>query len=203
MSRAPVLRYLSHPQVIIDPEVPVPDWGLNDVGAARVAALCAAVRSGALKETMSVFSSPERKALETARPLAEALGCQCTVIENSYENDRSSTGFLPGPAFEALADAFFAQPETSVQGWERALDAQTRICACVSDITEVAPPGDMLVVGHGAIGTLLYCARAGLPINRTHDQGPGGGGNVITYDRATGAPKGAWQAMESLAGESV
>lgn len=198
MSRATVLRYLSHPQVIVDPDVPVPDWGLSPVGAARVAALCDAIAQGALAGTRSVFSSPENKALETAQPLADALGCRCHVAKDSYENDRSATGYLPGPAFEALADAFFAEPETSVQGWERAVDAQARITGAMARLSDTAPPGDILVVGHGAVGTLLYCARAGLPISRAHDQGPGGGGNVITFDRATGRPQGKWNQIESL-----
>ena len=28
--------YLTHPQVRIDPEIPVPDWSLSDVGLQRV-----------------------------------------------------------------------------------------------------------------------------------------------------------------------
>lgn len=202
MARGSVLRYLSHPQVNIDPDVPVPDWGLSDTGAARVAALCRAIKGGALAGTTSVFSSPERKALETARPLADALGCPCNVVHDSHENDRSATGYRPGPEFEALADAFFARPEKSVQGWERAVDAQTRITAVVDRIADAAPQGDVLIVGHGAVGTLLFCARAGLPISRAHDQGAGGGGNVITYNRETGAPLGGWSPVESLEGDS-
>ena len=39
------------------------------------------------------------------------------------ENDRSATGFVPAEEFEALADTFFADPHTSIRGWERAIDA--------------------------------------------------------------------------------
>ncbi|MEO0381489.1 MAG: histidine phosphatase family protein, partial [Pseudomonadota bacterium] len=141
MARAPVLRYLSHPQVVMDPDVLVPEWGLSDVGAARVSALCHAIGQGALANTTSVFTSPERKAYETARPLAKALGCTCTTLDDTYENDRSATGYLPGPAFEALANAFFADPETSTQGWERAVDAQARITAAIDRLNAAAPPG--------------------------------------------------------------
>ena len=203
MTRAPVLRYLSHPQVEIDPDVTVPDWGLSDVGAERVANLCSDIKTGPLRNTTSVFSSPERKALETARPLAKVLGCPCTIIDNSGENDRSATGYLPGPEFEMLADAFFGHPETSTRGWEKAIDAQARILGCIRHILDIAPRGDILVVGHGAVGTLLYCARAGVPISRSWDQGPGGGGNFIAYDRATGTPHSHWQHMESLLGDST
>ncbi|MEM7176441.1 MAG: hypothetical protein AAF503_01945, partial [Pseudomonadota bacterium] len=52
----PLARYLTHPQVIVDPDVPVPDWHLNPVGAARVRAVAA---SGGLAGTVRVFSSAE------------------------------------------------------------------------------------------------------------------------------------------------
>ena len=196
MTHRPVLRYLSHPQVMIDANVPVTDWGLNDVGAARVASLCAGAATGTLRRTTSVFTSPERKARDTAHPLARALCCSVHVMADSHENDRSATGYLPGPAFEDMADAFFAHPEHSASGWERAIDAQARICASVTAMRDMAPPGDILVVGHGAVGTLLYCAWAAQPITRAHDQGPGGGGNIITFDRVTLVPAGPWQLME-------
>ncbi|WP_299731805.1 histidine phosphatase family protein [uncultured Tateyamaria sp.] len=198
MTRAHHLYYLSHPQVRIDPAVPVPDWGLNEIGAARVAALADAIAHSALAGVTSVFTSPERKARETAAPLAQALDCACTVIENSHENDRSATGYLPGPTFEAMADAFFGQPDVSTRGWERAVDAQARITACMHEALNTAPQGDVLMVGHGAVGTLLYCHLAGQKISRRHDQGPGGGGNVIRFDRKTLIPEGGWAAMESL-----
>ncbi|MEM6373769.1 MAG: histidine phosphatase family protein [Pseudomonadota bacterium] len=193
-----VLRYLSHPQVRVDPGVPVPDWGLNKVGAARVFALVTQLTDSLLAQTTSVFTSPERKARDTAAPIATALECACTVINDSYENDRSATGFLPGAAFEAMADAFFAEPDRSVRGWERAVDAQARIVAAIARINAEAPPGDVLVVGHGAVGTLLFCAQSGQPISRSFDQGPGGGGNIISYARAGLTPTNGWQPMETL-----
>ncbi|MEN3381188.1 MAG: hypothetical protein V7608_1232, partial [Hyphomicrobiales bacterium] len=36
---AGLARYLTHPQVKIDPAVPVPSWGLSAAGRARVEAL--------------------------------------------------------------------------------------------------------------------------------------------------------------------
>ena len=62
--------YLTHPEVRIDPEVAVPDWGLSDIGAARVAALALRMRARPAPAACHVVSSAERKALETAWPLA-------------------------------------------------------------------------------------------------------------------------------------
>lgn len=87
------VRYLTHPQVQIDPAKPVPDWSLNATGAARVAALAA--DPGALGATRRIVSSAEVKALETARPLALALGLSVEIRPDMHENDRSATGFLP------------------------------------------------------------------------------------------------------------
>lgn len=189
------VRYLTHPQVRIDPDLDIPLWSLNDVGQQRVAALAA---SGALAGTTSVISSGETKALETAEPLAAALGCKVQVRALMHENDRSATGFLPPEEFEQVADAFFAEPERSVRGWETAAEAQARIVrefeACLAD----HGAGDLLLVGHGGVGTLLYCHLSGLPISRDYDQGPGGGGCYFACDADRRMPLAGWQPMELL-----
>ncbi|WP_299919053.1 histidine phosphatase family protein [uncultured Roseobacter sp.] len=190
-----VARYLSHPQVQIDPQKEIQLWSLNDTGAARVARLA---QSNALAGTRRIVTSAEVKAVETARPLADALGCALEVRERMHENDRSATGFLPPREFEQVADQFFAEPETSVRGWETARAAQSRIVsevrACLRDHDE----GDVLFVGHGGVGTLLYCHLAGLAIDRAHDQGPGGGGCYFAFPTEMGPPAHPWRPMEQL-----
>lgn len=186
------VRYLSHPQVRIDPQVPVPDWGLSPVGQARVAALVAA---GWLAGTTQVIASAERKALETAAPIARALGVDLEVRQAMHENDRSATGFLPPADFEAVADQFFARPHDSIRGWERAIDAQARIVGEVEAVLARGAPGDVLFVGHGGVGTLLYCHLAGLPISRSHDQGAGGG-CYFAFTREGRRIMHPWRAME-------
>lgn len=68
--------YLTHPEVVIDPDVPVPDWGLNALGRARVAALAERLSGRLSDASLHVVSSAERKALETGWPLrAGQLRC--------------------------------------------------------------------------------------------------------------------------------
>ena len=192
---AALVRYLTHPQVRIDPEVDVPDWGLSPEGRARVMGLA---HSPGLAGTTRVISSRETKAVETARPLAEALGAALEIRDGLHENDRSATGYLPGPEFEALADRFFARPDQSAAGWETARDASTRICRAVDQALAGHGPGDVLFVGHGGVGTLLWCALSGVPIDRKHDQGPGGGGNWFGFDLTGRRPLTGWQPLETL-----
>ena len=125
------IRYLTHPQVVIDPGLDVRRWSLSAAGRARVDRLAAA---GVLAGTRTIVSSAETKARETAAPLAAALGLSVTVRENMHENDRSATGYLPAEAFERVADRFFADPDASVRGWETALEAQRRIVGEVVDL---------------------------------------------------------------------
>src|SRR5689334_9656821 len=167
-----VVRYLTHPQVNIDPLVPVPHWGLSEVGRARTETVTA---TGSLSGTTQVVSSGERKAIETAGIIAAKLGVAVEVREAMHENDRSATGFLVPDEFEAVANQFFGQPHISIRGWERAVDAQLRIVREVEQVLARNTPGDVLFVGHGGVGTLLYCHCAGLAIDRVHDQLAGGG----------------------------
>jgi broad specificity phosphatase PhoE len=167
-----LVRYLTHPQVEIDPEVPVPDWGLSAVGKARVSAL---VEAGWLAGTTAVVSSGERKAIETAAPIAAALGVEMEIRQAMHKNDRSATGFLPPLEFEATANAFFAQPMASIRGWERAIDAQARIVREVDAVLSRDQRGDVLFVGHGAVGALLRCHLAGIGITRSYDPYAAGG----------------------------
>ncbi len=190
-----IVRYLSHPQVVVDPLKKIPDWSLNDVGKSRVKALA---KSGALVGTNTVISSAETKAIETASPLAKALGCEVTIREKMHENDRSATGFLPPAEFETVADQFFAHPDKSVRGWETAVSAQSRIINEVRECLRSHLDGDILFVGHGGVGTLLYCYLSGLPISRKYDQGVGGGGCFFEFVNLQSEPKSHWQAMEKL-----
>jgi len=127
--------------------------------------------SAAVQGVSSVWASGETKAIEAAGILAGARGIAVGVHPGLGENDRSATGFLPPPEFEHLADAFFAEPEKSVRGWERAVDAQRRVLAAFEEIVDMnAAAGDVAIVAHGGVGTLLLCHLSGLPISRERDQ---------------------------------
>lgn len=189
----PVVFYLTHPQVRMDPAVPVPDWGLSEIGRDR------AVKAAAARWTegvSTILSSTERKAIETAEIIAAERGCAVRQIAEMGENDRSSTGYLPPAAFEVMADRFFANPDVCVEGWEPAAAAQRRITGAVdAALSGVPAGGDVLLVGHGGVGTLLMTALEGLGISRSFDQ-PAGGGNVFAFDAATRRVIHRWLALE-------
>lgn len=185
--------YLTHPQVRIDAAIPVPNWGLSSVGRGRAEALA---RADWIARLGRIVASDETKAIEMAEVLARVTGLIVEVRAHLHENDRSATGFLPPPEFEATADAFFATPQTSIRGWERAIDAQARIVAGVRAIAAERPDTPTLFVGHGGVGTLLKCALKGVAITRAEDQGPGGGGNHFAFALAPDSVFYDWRPME-------
>jgi broad specificity phosphatase PhoE len=174
----PILYYVTHPQVQVDANVPVPEWGLSDIGRARAFAMLDRPWVGSIRR---IVSSAERKAMETAEILAAHLRLAIEVRQRMHENDRSATGFLPPPEFEAVADQFFANPHESVRGWERAIDAQHRIVSEVDTVLRTNDADDIAFVGHGGVGTLLLLSLSGREISREADQ-PAGGGNYFAYD---------------------
>lgn len=187
--------YISHPQVKIDPAVAVPDWTLSEGGASRLTAL---KDSTWVRSLSLIASSAERKAVDTAVLLARFARCPVKVYRDMGENDRSATGYLPPAEFEAVADAFFASPDVSVRGWERAIDAQSRIVRAVESVLDAHGRDTPLAFsGHGGVGTLLYCYLAGEPISRRRDQPPGGG-NVFAFDIASRRPVFSWTPLESI-----
>ncbi len=180
---------------MIDPSIPVPQGRLSEAG--RIRAQIAA-KSSWLRETTQIISSAERKAIETAEIISRHLGVEVEIREATHENDRSATGVLSQAEFEATADRFFAQPMTSVRGCERAIDAQTRIVREVETVVARDPTGDVLFVGHGGVGTLLFCHYSNLGIDRKFDQFTGGG-CYFAFLKATREILHAWRRIETAA----
>lgn len=189
--------YISHPQVEMDPSVPVPEWSLSARGRERSKGFAAATLVQGLK---ALVSSHEVKAQETAAILGETLGIPVTHADGFEEIDRSVPGYVPAERFEELANLCFARPEESAAGWERAVDAQARIVAAFEaalkrhDLTQ--PIG---FVGHGGVGTLLKSHLGKRAISRAGDQ-PLGGGNAYMIRLSNRLLLGDWMPFERFAG---
>ena len=186
--------FITHPNVVVSRDVPVPRWPLSELGRKRM-------RTGLaqpwVREITSIYCSAEQKAIDGARILADHLGLPFTEIEDLGENDRSATGFLPPEEFERVADQFFASPTVSVRGWERAADAQARIVSAVEAISRKEKSQRAIaIVSHGAVGTLLYCHLAGVPIDRRWDQPPNGGGNYYRFTLSPRAVHSWWKPID-------
>ncbi|MEO1399213.1 MAG: histidine phosphatase family protein, partial [Pseudomonadota bacterium] len=150
--------YLTHPEVVVDPKVPVSDWGLNSAGSARTRA-----NAHRFKGMERIVTSTEQKARDAGVIIAESCGIPFEALPGFGENDRSATGYLPEIEFWPVVEAFFAKPDESARGWKTACEEQTRIVTSVTAaLTEQNVP--TLFVGHGGVGSLLFAHLANHPL---------------------------------------
>ncbi len=187
----PNLLIITHPEVAIDPNVPVTGWGLSETGRRRAAAFAA---DEIFAEVTQIWTSTEQKARDTGEILSAPTNLSVKQNAALGENDRSATGFLPRDEFEAAADAFFAHPNISFRGWETATAAQRRIHKAVTSIVDTHDGSDLAIVTHGAVGTLLWCALSGRPIDRRFDQP--GQGHFWQADLTDLKPLSGWRSID-------
>ncbi len=192
-----LVYYISHPDVVKDPAVPVPRWPLSERGRGRMTALLARPWVAGLR---AVYCSDEQKALDGAAILAGHLGLTPIVVPELGEVDRSSTGWLPEEEHAAAARLLFERPDESVRGWEAAAHAQTRIVAAIEAIVGSAEGGEggggIAIVAHGAVGVFYLCHLLGEPISMAHAQPGRNGGHYYCFDATTSRLIHDWTRIE-------
>jgi broad specificity phosphatase PhoE len=187
--------FITHPDVVIDPATPVAHWPLSQRGRMRMLKM---LENQWTSRVGAIYCSTEQKAIDGATIISEVLGIPYATIPELGENDRSATGYLSEPEFDAVVDQFFRRPEESVRGWESAIDAQRRIIAATKTILSAKPvDGDIGIVGHGGTGTLLLCHLSGRPISRDQDQPPTNGGNYSAFDLMTFRLLHGWRSIDT------
>jgi hypothetical protein len=99
--------FITHPDVVISPTVPVPQWPLSPRGRERMTAVLEHHWASGIR---AIYCSTEQKAIDGATIMSDAIGVPYTAVHEFGENDRSATGYLPVPEFEWTAhDQGFAQ----------------------------------------------------------------------------------------------
>jgi broad specificity phosphatase PhoE len=191
-----IVYFITHPNVLISRDVPVPQWPLSEHGLWRMRD---SLRQPWITEITSIYSSCEQKAIDGAQILATHLSLVTHQLRELGENDRSSTGFLPSAEFEEAANRFFAQPNESVSGWEPAVAAQKRITNAVDWIIRTdRTAGAIAIVSHGAVGALLFCLLSDCEISRKWDQPAYGGGNYFSFTIETRSVLHGWRPIDVL-----
>ncbi|MDQ2648081.1 MAG: histidine phosphatase family protein [Actinomycetota bacterium] len=104
----------------------------------------------------AVWSSPMRRAFETAAPLAARLGLDVVVDEDLCEYDRDATSYIPLEELKAAKDPrWYEVPE-------RPEHFQAQVVAAVERIVEAHPSQRVAVVCHGGVINAYTGAVLGL-----------------------------------------
>jgi broad specificity phosphatase PhoE len=146
----PSIILVRHAMSAVDPRVDSRDWGITPAAREQCCEL-----ARCLPLATAIWTSRERKALETAEILAGELGAPVRIDERFGEVlrpgvwDRDYRGMASG----YLAGARF-------DGWEEATAVRERFAA---GIAAAAPAGggtgDIVVVDHGLALTLFLAAK--------------------------------------------
>jgi broad specificity phosphatase PhoE len=146
------LILVRHALPAVDPAVPAVEWDLGDDGRRSCGALADLL---ALYEPRVVVTSRERKAVETGRLIADALGLRREEEDGLHDHDRRDTGWLEQGRFLAAMEALFAHPSRVVFGLESAVAAHARFTSALNRVERLNPTGTLVVVTHGTVMSLF------------------------------------------------
>jgi broad specificity phosphatase PhoE len=90
-----VAYLITHPEVVVDAEVPVPRWYLSDKGIHRMRAFATGHDPGKLS---AVWASPETKAIEAAGILAAQFGLPVPFTMGCTRTIAVQPGFFHRPS---------------------------------------------------------------------------------------------------------
>lgn len=146
---ARIVVLIRHSVPEVDPDRPASEWSLSAEGVSR----CDTIASD-LERFLpaTLLSSPETKAMETAKRIGLHLGIGFTVKDGLREHRRPSV-FLPQSEFHDSIRRFFASPDSVVYGSESSNDVAERIEAEIRRALAGHPEGNILMVSHGTAMT--------------------------------------------------
>lgn len=163
------------------------DVALTDLGRAQAQQLAAWAPSANLD---AIVSSQLTRAVETARPAADACGLDLRVDARLAEVDFGvAEGRTRAEMRVDMADALEAHLtnplERAFPGGENGLEVIERMAAAYREICAAHPDGRVLVVGHSTATRLVLCVLLGIDPTTFRTVMPYlGNGTVTTLDLA-------------------
>lgn len=132
------------------------DPGLAERGRAQAARVIAALAGDRVD---ALYSSPARRAQETAAPLAAALGLPVTVLDGLDEFDSGHSSYVPVEELRAAADERWHQlVRGELHPSVDPADFQAGVVAAVESVAHAHPGGRAVLFSHsGSINA--YCGR--------------------------------------------
>jgi probable phosphoglycerate mutase len=124
---------------------------------------------------VTVFSSPLRRAVATAKPLCEAAGIRMQIKEGLREIAYGQwEGKTPEEVNREFHDDYvrwLADPGWNAPtGGERGIDIARRSSLVLGEIEQTCSTGNVLVVSHKATTRIMLCSLIGIDVGRFRDR---------------------------------
>lgn len=112
----------------------------------------------------AIYTSPMKRASQTAAPLAEALGVEPIVDDDVAEYDRHASEYIPIEELKASGDPRFHDLAGGLDGLEDHEVFGARVIAALDRIIDEHPSQTVAVVCHGGVINVFLAAILGLPM---------------------------------------
>ena len=140
--------------------MPGSQWQLSEEGRQRCKDLAERL---AAYDLAVIVASQEPKATETGQIVADMLDIPFETAVDLHEHERPTIGYLGSrEQFQARVASLFEHPRELVFGSETADEAHSRFANAIDNVVEQHPSGNLAVVTHGTVLTLLVSRAAGL-----------------------------------------
>jgi broad specificity phosphatase PhoE len=151
------LHLVRHADVVTD-DGPASGWALHPGAGDGIAELRA---SGVLPTAARWFSSPEPKALGTARALTDLA---VSGVDDLREMSRPAEPWRGAEQWRAIVRRSMEDPDqAALPGWETGRATTDRVVGAVGRLRDACPDHDLVLVGHGTAWTLLVAALTARP----------------------------------------
>lgn len=132
------------------------DPPLSPLGERQAAALAAWLADPAAEPIDVVYTSPLRRAAETAAPLAAALGLEARPEPALAEYDAEAMAYIPIEELRAAGDPRWKELPPDIEGFQsRVMDGVDRLCAA-------HPAQRAALVCHGGVINVIVSSVLGL-----------------------------------------
>jgi 2,3-bisphosphoglycerate-dependent phosphoglycerate mutase len=117
----------------------------------------------AAESVHAVYTSPLRRARETAAPLCAALGVEPVVVDDLAEFDRHATEYIPLEDLKAAGDPRFLEVISGLDQGDDPNGFVTRVVAAIERIVADHGGENVAVVCHGGVINCYVASVIGLP----------------------------------------
>lgn len=149
--------FLRHAETEKDPNIQSKKWSLSLIGERHARQIA---ESGCFDAVDVVISSCEKKAFDTAEPIAGRLGSEIIQMDEFNEVARGDK-FLSKEEFEALKREKLENLDCKKDGGESGREAIARFNAGIQTVDNKYSCKNILIVSHGTILSLYFANVAG------------------------------------------
>ena len=145
--------FLRHAKTIVDENRKVSEWVISEEGKMNAVRIANKVFRQAFDY---IYSSSEKKALQTAEPFAKKYDLKIIQCFEFRELDRDRGGFLEMDKYLENVELTFKNRERIYDNWETGSSALQRFYKKYQEIDKEHENKKILIVSHGLILNLFF-----------------------------------------------